>query len=237
MTRPLAGDATRVIDVVAEMVDNVFRQVSSVRDQLAACFRAFGDDGVTRRDVASVAPRARRVLLDGQGLLRGAGVVLAPAQLMDAALWIDWWVVDDDGAMRPAVFDFDEHSLDYYDYTDAAWYLAPRDGVERSLVGPYVDFNGLNDYIVTATTPVLVDGRFVGVAGVDLSVDKVERRLVSAHKALTDNELRGAFAIVNGSDRVVASTSARHIAGSLLRATDAHRHPVPGVSWSIAVVA
>lgn len=236
MTRPLAGDATRVIEVVAEVVDNVFRQVDSIRDQLAACFRTFGDDGVTRRDVASVQPRLRRALLDGQGLLRGAGVVLAPAQLMDAALWIDWWVIDDDGAMQPTLFDFNEYSLDYYDYTDAAWYLGPRDGTDRSLVGPYVDFNGLNDYIVTATTPVLVEGRFVGIAGVDLSVDKVERRLVSVRRALADDDFRGEVTIVNDVDRIVASTSAQHIAGSLLRAADVGRHPIPGVSWSIAVV-
>lgn len=225
-----------MIDAVAEMVDSVFRQVNSVRDQLAACFRAFGDDGVTRRDVASLQPRLRRLLIEGQGLLRGAGVVLAPAQLMDAARWIDWWVIDDAGSIQATVFDFDERSLDYYDYTDAEWYLAPRAGVERSVVGPYVDFNGLNDYIVTATIPVIVDGAFVGIAGADLSVDKIERRLVSARRTLSHNHLRGELVIVNASDRIVASTSARHIAGSLCSAKGAARAEIPGVSWSIVVV-
>jgi hypothetical protein len=236
VTRRLADDASLVVDAVAEMVNNVFGQVNSVRDRLAACFRTFGDDGVTRRDIASVQPGLRRALLEGQGLLRGAGVVLAPAQLMDAALWIDWWVIDDAGTMQPAVFEFDEHSLDYYDYTDAEWYLAARDGADRSLVGPYVDFNGLNDYIVTATTPVLVHDRFVGIAGADLSVDKIERRLVAARKALSNDRFRGEFVIVNRSDRIVASTSAHHISGSLLRTSETYRHGITGVSWSIAVV-
>lgn len=225
-----------MIEAVAEMVDNVFRQVNSVRDQLAACFRAFGDDGVTRRDVASLQARLRRLLIEGQGLLRGAGVVLAPAQLMDAARWIDWWVIDDAGSVQATVFDFDERSLDYYDYTHAEWYLAPRAGVVRSLVGPYVDFNGLNDYIVTATTPVLVDDAFVGIAGADLSVDKIERRLVSARRALSRDRLRGELVIVNASDRIVASTSARHIAGSLFTEKDPARTEIPEVSWSLVEV-
>ena len=131
---------------------------------------------------------------------------------------------------------FDERSLDYYDYTGAEWYLAPRAGVVRSLVGPYVDFNGLNDYIVTATTPVFVDDAFVGIAGADLSVDKIERRLVSARRASSRNHLRGELVIVNASDRIVASTSALHIAGSLFAAKDAARQEIPGVSWSILEV-
>ena len=237
MTGALTGDTAPVVDAVAEMVDGVFGQVRPVRDQLAEYFYALGGDGVTRRDVAALQPRLQRTLLDGEGLLRGAGVVLAPAQLMDARLWIDWWVIDGAGLMQAAVFDFDEDSLDYYDYTGAQWYVAPRDGALRSLVGPYVDYNGLNDYIVTATTPVLVDDRFVGVAGADLSVDTIERRLVTLRKTLAHSRFSGQLAIVNGSNRVVASTSARHVAGSLLRAADADgRYAVPGISWSVVVV-
>lgn len=237
MTRTLTDDMASVVDVVAEMVDGVFRQVDAVRDQLAECFRALGADGVTRRDVATLQPRLQRTLLDGERLLRGAGVVLAPGQLMDARLWLDWWVIDGAGVMQPAVFDLEEDSLDYYDYTGAEWYLTPRNGTPRSLVGPYVDFNGLNDYIVTATTPVLDDDRFVGVAGADLSVDNIERRLVALRKTLVHSRFSGELAIVSGSDRIVASTSAHHVAGSLFRAADADRiYAVPGVSWSMIVV-
>ena len=145
-------------------------------------------------------------------------MVLAPGLLMDAGRWIDWWALDDTGAIGPAVFDFDEDSLDFYDYTCADWYLAPRDGTQRSLVGPYVDFNGLNDYIVTATIPVTVGGRFVGVAGADLSVDELERRLNIANR-----RVRAELVVLNASGRIVASTSVRHVAGSLLRTTSSAR--------------
>ena len=213
------------------MVDGVFTEALSMRDELADCFRRYDADAPTTRDVAAVQPRLVTALRNGGGLIRGAGVVLAPGLLMDAGRWIEWWALDDTGAIGPAVFDFDEDSLDFYDYTCADWYLAPRDGTQRSLVGPYVDFNGLNDYIVTATIPVTVGGRFVGVAGADLSVDELERRLNIANR-----RVRAELVVLNASGRIVASTSVRHVAGSLLHPGPAtESHAVGGVSWSIVV--
>lgn len=175
-------------------------------------------------------------MLAGEGLLLGAGVVLAPAVLMDAYLWIDWWVANETGTLRQVMFNFDAGRLDYYDYTKAEWYLAPEHGVQRSLVGPYVDFNGVNDYIVTATTPVLVDNRFVGVAGADLSVDNIERRLITTRGTLAGTGFAGQLAIVNRADRIVASTSAHHLVGSLLSPAARASHPIPGVPWTLAVI-
>ena len=232
MTGTVLGNAAPVIDAVAEMVDGVFAEAQSIRRELADCFHRFGADAPTTRDVAAIQPRLVTALRNGGGLLKGAGVVLAPGLLMDARLWIDWWALDDTGAIGPAVFDFDEDSLDFYDYTGADWYLAPRNGTGRSLVGPYVDFNGINDYIVTATVPVTVDGRFVGVAGADLSVDELERRLIVANR-----RYHAELVVVNASDRIVASTSARHVAGSLLHADPGAKcHAVVGVSWSIVAL-
>ena len=232
MTGTTLGNAAPVIDAVAEMVDGVFIEAQSMRRELADCFHRFDADAPTTRDVAAIQPRLVTALRNGGGLLKGAGVVLAPGVLMDARLWIDWWALDGTGEIGPAVFDFDEDSLDFYDYTCADWYLAPRNGSRRSLVGPYVDFNGINDYIVTATVPVIVDGRFVGVAGADLSVDELERRLIVANR-----RFHAELVVVNASDRIVASTSPRHVVGSLLQADpDAKCHAVGGFSWSIVTL-
>lgn len=241
MTSGRTWDAERIDAAVAAMVDSAFAQVLVVRDQLCDCFRVFGEDPLTRRDIASIQPRVAADLRKSQGLLRGAGVAFAPGLLMDARLWIDWWVVDDAGVVTATTFDFCEQSLNFYDYTRAEWYLAPRNGEKRCLVGPYVDLNGVNDYIVTATTPVYVAGRFVGIAGADLRVDEIERRLYAATR-----DFSAELVVVNSSERIVASTSAHYVAGSLLRASGAHvnhaattvldRHRLPGISWSVVVV-
>ncbi len=232
MSVSLLGDATPVVDAVSTMLDGVFAHVREVRDELRACFDRCGDDAVTRRDLTSLQPRLHAALGQSGGLLRGTGVVLAPARLMDARLWIDWWVIDREGIVHPTYFEFDERSLDYYDYTRAECYLSPESGTLHSLVGPYVDFNGIDDYIVTATSPMLVDGQFVGVAGADLAVDEIERRLNAANRSF-DAEI----VVTNGSNRIVASLSARHVAGALLPAgVDAQRFPVSGLPWSVVVL-
>ena len=232
MTGTLVGDAAPVVDAVAGLLDAVFAEAESIRDKLVDCFRRFGADAPTTRDVRAVEDGVVSALRAGDGLIRGAGVVLAPATLMDARLWINWWARDTAGAIGPAVFDFHEDSLDFYDYTRADWFLAPRRGVERSLVGPYIDVNGINDYIVTATIPVLVADRFVAVAGVDLSVDEFERRLGRANR-----RLHAELVVVNAEGRIIASTCARYLAGSLLKPTSATKPiAVNGVSWSVVMV-
>jgi hypothetical protein len=214
------------------MIDGTFEEIQSTRESLATCIRRFDADAPTTADIATSRPRLVSALRNGGGLVRGAGVVLAPGMLMDARLWIEWWTLDGAGDVRRAAFDFDEDSLDFYDYSRADWYLAPRHGNQRSLVGPYVDFNGINEYIVTATVPVTIDGRFVGVAGADLSVDELERRLHTANR-----RNRTELAVVNASNRIVASTSPRHVVGSLLRVkTDTECHAIGGISWSVVIV-
>lgn len=232
MSVSLLGDATPVVDAVSTMLDGVFGHVRAVCDDLRACFDRCGDDAVTRRDLASLQPRLHAALGHSGGLLRGTGVVLAPARLMDARLWIDWWVIDREGIVHPTYFEFDERSLDYYDYTRAEWYLSPESGTLLSLVGPYVDFNGIDDYIVTATSPMLVDGQFVGVAGADLAVDEIERRLNAANRSFGVE-----LVVTNASNRIVASMSARHVAGALLPAeANAQRFTVSGLPWSVVVL-
>lgn len=231
-------DVSAVIGALSAIFDGVFAQAESVRRQLAACFEHTGGDPLSRRDIASIEPHLEAELRKGGGLLRGIGVVLAPGLLMDARLWIDWWVIGEDDVVGPTHFDFDPDSLDYYDYTHAEWFLSPQQGTTRCLVGPYVDFSGLNDYIVTATIPVRIGADFVGVSGADLRVDEIERRLYAANRGSG-----GDLLLANSSDRVVASTSTRYVAGSLLRPcatagnqmppTARTRHQLPGLSWSV----
>ena len=146
----------------------------------------------------------------------------------DQPRWIEWWRWEHD---RPeqTEFQLDPESLDYYDYTRADWFLIPHRADHRSIVGPYVDFWGVNHYILTLTTPVLVGRRFVGVAGADLRVDEVERRLYRALRGMD-----GDLVLVNEANRVVGSKSARWLAGSVLRGHAVReRVPVPGWPWQL----
>ena len=82
--------------------------------------------------------------------------------------------------MSSTQYSFDPESIDFYDYTRADWFLVSYREGARSVAGPYIDFGGVNDYILTMTTPILPGRSFAGVAGADLRVDELERRLYHA---------------------------------------------------------
>ncbi len=221
----------QVVGTVATLLDGAFESVIRLRDSVASQSVA-AVDPLTRRDLARLGTDVVPEMAVSGGLIRGMGVALAPQLLMDASLWIEWWVLDEDGTSDRVRFEFDPDSLDFYDYTRADWFTGPRTPGHRTVVGPYVDYNGLNDYVVTMTTPILAGGRFLGVAGADLRVDAIERRLYALHDASVADVL-----LSDSTHRVIASTSTRHLAGSLFRglaASDtADIRAVPGWPWSM----
>jgi hypothetical protein len=75
-----------------------------------------------------------------------------------------------------------------------------------------VDYLCSDEYTMTAAAPVVVDGRFVGVAGLDVLVDTVERRLTPPLRALGVPLI-----LVNGVGRVLVSTDPGFAAGDVLR--------------------
>ena len=114
--------------------------------------------------------------------------------------------------MSSTQYSFDPESIDFYDYTRADWFLVSHREGARSVAGKYIDFGGVNDYILTMTTPILLGRSFAGVAGADLRVDELERRLYHAARGLPTH-----LALVIDTHRVLGSTAARLLAGSVLR--------------------
>lgn len=198
-------------DQIAEHLNSIFEVVLRVRDDST---RALGAQrNPTTDDLGQISQGLISRLRRGHGLFRGIGAIMAPGQLSDAPMWIEWWQLEAEAVTRTQ-FSFDAESIDFYDYTRADWFLVPHREGARSVVGPYVDFGGVNDYILTMTTPILREGSFAGVAGADLRVDELERRLYHAARGLPTH-----LALVNDADRVVGSTAARLLPGSVLSTT------------------
>lgn len=67
--------------------------------------------------------------------------------------------------------------IDIYDYLRLPWFEGAREG-HSVAYGPYVDYAGADELVVTFVTPVFHDGQFLGVTGADLRANAVERRLL-----------------------------------------------------------
>jgi len=153
-------------------------------------------------------------------LVIGAGFVAAPAFIADAPWHLAWWL----GAantfglsgsvptVRRLVAEEDPSSLAFRDYTALEWWTVPLQTGAAHVTGPYVDYLCTDDYTITLTVPVEIEGEMVGVVGCDLYVADVERILLP--------HLRGVAAaatIVNTSGRILVSSDPKLATGALLR--------------------
>jgi hypothetical protein len=124
---------------------------------------------------------ATRVIafLDGPHHLVGGGFVAARHALSDKALYLAWWQGDDRRLLAEPTL----NATETFDYTRRPWFVNPQLTGQRHLTGPYVDVVCTDEYTVTATAPVVVEGRMVGVVGADTLVETLESLLLPGLRA------------------------------------------------------
>lgn len=174
--------------------------------------------------------------LTGDGAAFGYGFLAAPGVVGGLDRYLYWFQQDNAGPRRVQL-NFDPADPDIYDYLSMGWYVAAEAERRPVLYGPYVDYSCSNHYVLTAVVPVVADQRFLGVAGSDLLVSRLEATVVPMLQAVPEETV-----IVNTERQVVMSNSARWIPGDRL-AHHPLQHPegflvvhdlVPGVGWAIA---
>ena len=68
-----------------------------------------------------------------------------------------------------------------------AWYTCPRDSKAACVLAPYFDDVGGKQVLMTSIAfPLLLDGKVIGVMGVDISLDSLQQLSLQAHKTLYD---------------------------------------------------
>jgi len=176
---------------VEQHFHRVFEELAQWQAALGELFTA----GPVSAAMATAAIATRVIpFLDGPHHLVGAGFVAARDALSDKALFLAWWQGDD----RRLLAEPRLNATETFDYTRRPWFTNPEATGQRHITGPYVDFVCTDEYTVTATAPVTVGGRMVGVVGADTLVETLEDLL------LPDLRLAGAT-LVNEHGRAVVS--------------------------------
>ena len=169
------------------------------------------------------------------------GVATAVDYLADSPYWMEWWGTDSRGNLEFVGHSLNPQRDNFYDYSARSWFSIPRDFGAAAVIGPYVDFGGINSYTYTVTisVPVLTARGFAGVAGADILADKFER-------FLTGGQDQEPVVLANADLRVIASNTSAHLPGDLLQAEDlaswtrldlASDLFTPGRSWQLATPA
>lgn len=162
------------------------------------------------KDLALLRPAIDEQLLATGAFGCGGGVIVEPGCLADREMHLEWWYLADGGKTLPLRPNFDRRRENFYDYTNMPWYARPRDSRNSSVEGPYVDLYGTNMYVLTFTMPILVEGQFIGVAGLDLSLHNLEKMLVCSLMRLEHEAV-----LISADGRIIAANTANWMVGDL----------------------
>ncbi|MFC3574045.1 cache domain-containing protein [Streptomyces yaanensis] len=201
---------------VRSALETVFDAVAETRADTTALLTRVAGQG--RRPATVDLARLRPGLharLARQELVSGVGFVAAPGLLSDVPAWLEWWQSGADGDVRPLLLDLDPAHSAYSDYTHWDWFALPRDTGRRAVAGPYVDYLCSDEYSLTLSAPVHMEGRFAGVAAADVYLRHFEAAVLPLLRGLP----RSAH-LVNARGRVAASADPAHLAGSLTKGPD-----------------
>ena len=228
------GDARSNADAGVSHVAAVFDPVFERLERWAALVEEYVGRSDSDRNTLDPLMEAlvRREFADSDGGVIGAGFVSAPSFL---GWHLAWWLGGQNAAgsalptvgIRQLETIDDSNDESFRDYTALEWWQVPERTGRRHVTGPYVDYLCTDEYTLTLTLPVYRNvTELIGVVGIDLSVDQIERELVPR---LTAGVVT--VTVVNASGRVVVSTDTRLATGALLRLpglTERLGDPAPG---------
>ena len=223
---------------IADAVEDVFHALERLGDRLASAWQAAFDLGGSF-DTGALTELQTAVFttLDEQPAFESAGFVLAEETLADRDRHLDWWHRNEEGGYEFLVLNLDPDAADYYDYYSMEWFRAATDGHRRFVSGPLIDLPCADVYIMTFSSPIVVDGRLLGVAGADVAVSRFESRIVPPLRSISQQAV-----LVNRERRVIASNGATYTTGEKLPTMPGAEDGWPAVvlvtddlGWALAV--
>ena len=190
----------------------IFSQVRHLVEETRQLWERVMADGrqPDARDLALLRPAIEQMIQASGTFGCGGGVIVEPGCLADREMHLEWWHLADGGKTLPLRPNFDQRRENFYDYTDMLWYSRPRDSGKSVVEGPYIDLYGTNMYVLTFTVPLYVQGRFIGVAGLDLSLHTVERLLIRSLMRLEHEAV-----LIAADGRIIASNTPNWMIGDL----------------------
>jgi methyl-accepting chemotaxis protein-like sensor len=221
MPSTVSDSVTRCADAVTAYFGGLFGSLEAIGDRVGAAFEP-GRPLTAAALTELVEPLAAATLAAHPVV--GAGFVVNPGRLSDRDLYLAWWQGEQQQPLAERGVPIGHH---VFDYTRHEWFQTPLRTGERHVTGPYVDYVCTDEYVLTATLPVLVGGTMVGVAGADTRLETFEQ--------LMREPLHGGdVVLVNGQDRCVVAADPLLRSGQKVEPTAyASVRPLPGLPFRV----
>jgi methyl-accepting chemotaxis protein len=144
--------------------------------------------------------------------------------------FLPYWTRNASGAIavQPLV-EYDSKEQHPNGLVKGAWYINPNTTGKENILGPlpYI-VQGKSVFLATMSVPVMIDGKFRGVAGADYDLDFVQKLAVKINGSLFDG--KGKVAIVSDTGLIVANSASRDVIGKRASEVD------PRWAESLAIV-
>lgn len=208
--------------------EHIVGQLNLIADEAAEPFAAGNSP-------AAIQQRVARTLFSHleeiDPATHGLGVIAEVGVVPGHTYWLDWWHRTQAGNLeRDTRHVMDPHRDDFYDYESREFIAHPRKYLVPWATGPYVDYGGVDDYLVTVSVPIIREGSFLGVAAADLLVADLERTFAPW---LAD--AKGPCLLLNAEERVIVSNTVTHNVGDVVRSTAGFYVAEVGIfGWSLA---
>lgn len=192
-TRAFADLATLNVEFCEHL-----EKVSSPEDDVVALARA-GRDGIKKL--------SKRFVADHPSV-DGVGVIFARAADSGGRGVIEWWERDASLGVHRYAFGLNPAGDRFYDYEQLEWFVMTYASGQQWITGPYIDYLGVDEYVVTLTAQSTVHGRAVGIAGLDIKMSALERELLPLLQRFP-----GRAALITTHGSILASNTGSLIAG------------------------
>ena len=149
----------------------------------------------------------------------GAGTFFAHDSVEEGGRALEWWSRKESGSVGRLDFDLTPGSNRYYDYEKLPFFSTAESTGEQTLWGPYIDYLGFEEYILTFTAPFSIHGTFTGVAGCDIRLKDLEP-LIMPHLRV----IPGDAALINASNRVILGNSGMYLVGERIKSDSPDQH-------------
>lgn len=214
MTTQIAADSLQICATrIDASIRNVFAQLDELADGLRDIWLRLQAEGrrPCSKDLHELMPLINTRLAEHEWLC-GTGVVLEPGELSDRELHLEWHSHGTDGRPTPMMLNVNRQSERFYNYQNMPWFSIPRSSGLPWVYGPFVDLYGANTYILAFSVPILLNGRFIGAAVADVTMQDFERMLLSSLLRIGHDAL-----VINGEGRVLAANTPDWSTGEMVR--------------------
>lgn len=211
-----AADAlTAWISGVADETKKLSRNVASLVERNLAGRAKVGKTALVGLDEVA------RAFLAVNSFAVGAGTFFAAEFVEEGGRALEWWIRNSSGDMERLDADRTPGSNRYYDYEKLPFFSTAASTGEQTVWGPYIDYLGFEEYILTFTAPFSVRGHFAGVAGCDIRIKDLEPLIMPILRAISSDA-----ALINASNRVILGNSGTYLVGERTKSEARAQHRV-----------